>query len=119
MSERLSLELPSHNFLAQLARDDPPAYEALRCELIEGLVDSAPEGIKPRLRGLQFRIDGIRRLSPSPFSAAGKIFSLMWESFLRLDEELSYVRGSRREKKKVPGTDARIIEFRPRRFVKG
>jgi len=119
MSDRLSLELPSHNFLAQLAREDPPAYEALRCELIEDLVGSAPEGVRPRLLGLQFRIDGIRRLSPSPVSAAGKIFSLMWESFLQLDEELSCARGLRRGKKDVPGKDARIIEFRPRRFVKG
>jgi len=114
MSEHLRLELPSYTFLAQLAREDPEAYEALRRELIEDLVESAPEHLKPRLRGLQFRIDAIRRLSPSALASTRKVFALMWESFLRLDEEVSGLRDFHLAPPARCKESARIIEFRPR-----
>jgi hypothetical protein len=109
-------ELPAHGELAQLARDDPEAYEALRQELIDDLIESAPDDIKPRLRGLQFRIDGARRCSHSAMGATLKVYSLMWESFMRLNEEMSAFRDGAPAPASPPSPSARIIEFRP---VKG
>ena len=37
------LELPSHEILSQLALNDPHEYEALRHNLINKFIDSAPE----------------------------------------------------------------------------
>lgn len=88
MSMHHSKTLPSREVLAKLASDNPQAFEALRSELIENCISSAPEKIQPRLRGIQFRVDCIRRLSRTPLSALIKIQAMMWESFLRMDQEL-------------------------------
>lgn len=122
MSERLPVELPSHDELARLARDDPPAYEALRSELIESFIASAPERLKPRLMGIQFRIDHVRRLSRSPLGATVRVYELMWKSFLTLNhnwqefvqlEEAFLLGQDLTESDRCrPGRDARILEFR-------
>lgn len=82
------MTLPSHDALSRLARDDPQSFENLRLELIESCINGARETIQLRLRQLQFRIDGIRKRSRSPLGAAIKIQALMWDSFLRMDNEL-------------------------------
>lgn len=41
-----------------------------------------------RLRGLQFRLDGIRRLSLSPLGATVKIDDMMWLSFFEMNDRL-------------------------------
>lgn len=102
---------PDHESLARLARDDPNAYEALRSRLVNELIDGAPEAMQRRLRGLQFRIDQLRRLARTPLGATVKIYSLMWGSFLTLNRELSGFHSYRPH----PEQSARIIEFRPRK----
>lgn len=82
------VRLPSHEELSRLARNDPPAFETLREALVAGTIDSAPEGVRARLRGMQFQINAVRRLAHSPLGATIKICGLMWESFLRLNDEL-------------------------------
>ena len=124
MSERQPLELPSHEVLSQLAQDDPQAYETLRREVIEGFIDSAPEGIKFRLRGIQFRVDSVRRLSRSTLGSTLRVYTLMWESFLRLNDGwqdlLRMTNGGKTASGHAPAADfvpkagARVIEFRPR-----
>lgn len=115
MINHRTTELPAHGELAQLARDDPEAYEALRRELIDDLIEGAPDEIKPRLRGLQFRIDGLRRCSRSAIGTTLKVYSLMWESFLRLNQEMGAFRGEAAPLFRPSGS-ARIIEFRPHRM---
>lgn len=114
-------QLPSHDILAQLARDDPLAYEALRRQMVEGFINSAPERLKPRLRGLQFRVDSVRRLSrASALGATVRIYELMWKSFLQLNEvwqdfvPLENRQGARPATKYAPKKNARILAFRPR-----
>lgn len=85
MNLPLPVELPCHEDLSRLARDDPPAFEALRQQLIDNLIDSAPEKIKPRLRGIQFQVDCLRRLSGSALGSTIKVYELMWKSFLDLN----------------------------------
>ena len=121
MNRQQTPGLPNHEVLAQLARDDPNAYEALRREVIEGFIDSAPERLKPRLSGIQFHVDGLRRLSRS--SALGstvKIYGLMWESFERLNQVWQDFRldpaqqGSTPATKCVPKQSAQVLHIRPR-----
>ena len=125
MSQQQPMVLPSHEHLARLARDCPRSFEALRLELIENFVSRAPADVQPTLRRLQFRIDGIRRLSRSPLGAAIKINALMWSSFFRMNDELQrtarLIRGERSlsespsEMKSLRGERACVIAFHPRR----
>lgn len=101
---------PDHESLAKLARDDPDAYEALRSQLVNDLIDGAPEQMQRRLRGLQFRIDQVRRLAHTPLGATVKIYTLMWGSFLTLNRELSGIHSA----PPLAEQSARIIAFRPR-----
>ena len=128
MSMHQSKTLPSREVLAKLASDNPQAFEALRSELIENCISSAPERIQPRLRGIQFRVDCIRRLSRTPLSALIKIQAMMWESFLRMDQELQKfaqqpngsqrLSGNRMDLNYRPARSALIIEFQPRLPIK-
>lgn len=123
--ERQQGELPSYDILAQLARDDPEAYEALRREVVEGFINSAPERLKPRLNGIQFQVDCMRRLSrTSTLGATVKVYRLMWKSFQHLNEVWQDFIQIENEGSKKPGTasaakyspenKAKILEFRPR-----
>ncbi|MFZ4537108.1 DUF3135 domain-containing protein [Propionivibrio sp.] len=125
MNEHPLIRLPAYEVLSRLARDDPQAFESLRNELIENNIKRAPERIQARLRGLQFRVDGIRRLSRSPLGASLKIQTLMWESFLQMNEALQgFVRPPKMPPHLAEATietkirqplNARIIEFSPGR----
>lgn len=117
------LEIPSHEFLSQLAREDSQAYEALRRELLESFIESTPARHKRRLRGLQFRVDNERRLSHTALGSTVRIYQLMWESFLclnrewqdfaRMNEECEKLQEPTQALEYVPKRTARIIEFRP------
>lgn len=124
MSDSQPMALPSHEILAQLAGDDLQAFEDLRSTLIEELITRAPDRIKPRLRGLQFRVDGIRRISRTPLGALVKIQAMMWDSFFRMNRELQVFSRISRPAPQLcgapgrgtacPARTARILEFRPR-----
>ncbi|MFT3850224.1 MAG: DUF3135 domain-containing protein [Propionivibrio sp.] len=88
MSMREPIDVSDHELLARLARDDPARFERLRNELIAGFIDRAPEDCRRSLRGLQFRVDCIRRLAHTPLATLIKIQALMWESFLKMEQEL-------------------------------
>lgn len=117
-----AVALPSHEILAQLALDDPGAFEELRSVMIEDCIARAPQKIQFRLRQLQFRVDGIRRRSRSPLGALMKIQALMWDSYFELNQELQEVIQYRwgaahpPREKSTPGAvrNARVIEFRAR-----
>ena len=123
MSAHLRLTLPSHEELSRLARDDPPAYEALRREIIDDFIDHAPDKLKPRLQGLQFRIDNLRRLSRSALGSTVKIYDLMWKSFVAMNyhwQEFVNMKDalpgqcSREGNRGLPPEhSARILQFRP------
>lgn len=118
MNEYRPLALPSHEDLARLARDDPPAYEVLRRQLIDDFIARAPAHLRRRLRGLQFQIDGVRRLSRSALGATVKIYQLMWNSFLTLNDHLQDLSRPEAPLCAAPGAgdrpakSAQIIPFR-------
>ena len=73
-------DLDELNFdeLARLAQEDPEAFEALRTQKIQQLIDAAPA--RRRLLGLQWQIDMERAQSNSAFDACVRISRMMWES---------------------------------------
>lgn len=101
-----------------MARDDPPAYEVLRRQLIDDFIARAPAHLRRRLRGLQFQIDGVRRLSRSALGATVKIYQLMWNSFLTLNDHLQDLSRPEAPLCATPGAgdrptkSAQIIPFR-------
>lgn len=101
-------ENPDHEQLSRLAREDPAAFERLRRELLDGLIERAPERLKGRLRGLQFRIDQVRTLAHTPLNATIRVSEMMWKSFLALSDELS----GRTPPERRDRPTARIIGFR-------
>ncbi|MDY6941550.1 MAG: DUF3135 domain-containing protein [Pseudomonadota bacterium] len=66
---------------ADLAKSDPQAFEARRCEEIERLIGSASAANRCRLRGLQFRIDMERRRSRTPIGGCVRLSHLMMDAF--------------------------------------
>ena len=73
------------DYLATLAADDPGSFEAARQLMIDSLIESAPPQVQPRLRGLQWQVDQVRALTPSPMGACVKISNMMWQKVLGPD----------------------------------
>ncbi len=72
----------------ELAKRDPEELERLRAQQINQLIESAPEHLKARLKGLQFQIDCKRRLHKSPLGSCIEISRMMMDSLLSLSETL-------------------------------
>ena len=63
-----------------LAINDPDAFEQQRQIEIEKMIsNSAPER-QQRLRGLQWRVDMLRRKHSNPVMSCQKVFGMMWDS---------------------------------------
>jgi hypothetical protein len=77
---------------ARLARADPQAFEERRREEIRRVIDARPD-LRPRLEGLQFRLDGERQLARTPLRACLRMSSLMWDSFHTLKDRLDELAG--------------------------
>lgn len=75
------------DFWKQLAKEDPDAFEALRREKIEQLINQAPAHHRRRLQGLQWQIDQTRRLAGGPMASCLAISNMMWDSLSRLNQQ--------------------------------
>ncbi|HHZ87979.1 MAG TPA: DUF3135 domain-containing protein [Chromatiaceae bacterium] len=65
---------------AKLAESDPKAFEKRREVLISATIDQAPEARRQRLRGLQWRVDQVRRRASTPLGACVQISEMLWDS---------------------------------------
>lgn len=81
---------------ARLAREDPEEFEQRRQAAIQTVIDARPD-LRPRLEGLQFRLDAERRLARTPLKSCLRMSQMMWDSFYslkgQLDEFTASVRG--------------------------
>ncbi len=113
MSDKVD-EFPFDSWVA-LARNDPQAFEIARKEMIAGLIDAAPERLRPRLEGLQWQVDTLRQRAPNPLSACLKISSLMWDNVLGEQGLATRLRelGSG-EVKSTTAQPGQIVAFKPR-----
>lgn len=64
---------------ADLARRDPEAFERQRKQMIDDFIASAPESIRKRLAGFQWRIDMERDRCDNPLQACIRISNMMWD----------------------------------------
>ena len=115
----MSKLIPDFDELLLLAQSNPEKLEALRKDMCEELINSAPLEKQRRLRGLQFQIDMEREKSTSHMGACIRISQMMHESFdeLRvnlnqLSETQSQIKATRiNTKNEVSNTSAKVISF--------
>jgi hypothetical protein len=100
--------LPSFERLREMAIQDPDALEGLRQEYVQAIIDKAPEAYRLRLKGLQFKIDGQRRLSKNPMSACINISKMMHESLNQLRE---FIDGKGENKPPQQKDEAVVLSF--------
>lgn len=67
---------------AALAASDPEAFETRRAQVIDAAIRRAPRPKQQRLRGLQWKLDQVRRLSHTPMAACLRMTNMMWDSLL-------------------------------------
>jgi len=65
---------------SKLASKDPEAFEQYRERLIDEFITELPEKKQQRMRCLQWRVDGVRRLSKTPMAALIEISGMMWDA---------------------------------------
>lgn len=70
---------------AKMAKEDPDAFEDMRKQMIQNVIDSTSPEIKKRMQGLQWRIDNIRSTSSNPMASCLKISQMMWDNVLGED----------------------------------
>jgi len=77
-----SSQLLDFDSLSALAADDPEAFELRRREVIDAAIARANPRRQVRLRGLQWRIEQVRRRAGTPLAACISLTDMMWESVL-------------------------------------
>ncbi|MEQ8230383.1 MAG: DUF3135 domain-containing protein [Gammaproteobacteria bacterium] len=76
---------------AALARNDPQAFERARRDVLESLIESAPQDTRRRLTGLQWQIDRMRHSADTPLAACVRISSMMWDKVLGEDGLVEHI----------------------------
>ncbi len=86
---------------AELAAADMEAFERAREAAVQRIIEQSPPAMRQRLRGLQWRIDQVRRQSTSPVGACVRLSQMMWETLLGPDGLVDHI-----ERLDSPGEDA-------------
>lgn len=84
----MKYELPSIDQMIEMAVSNPEELERLRAKHIEHAITSAPVHMQQRLRGLQFQIDGKRRVHSTPMGSCIAISKMMLQSVSKLSAAL-------------------------------
>lgn len=82
-------QLPSFDHLKAMAEKKPQHLEALLNSEVRKIIDSTEGPAKKRLEGLQFQIDAQRRLAKNPMDALLRIYSMMQDSVVELQKNLT------------------------------
>ena len=96
---------------ASLARTDPKAFEIKRKTVIEAVIAEAPRRNRIQLRRIQWKLDRIREVSPTPLAACVRMQEMLWESVLGEDGLLARLQ-SLPTADRQPARSAQILEFR-------
>lgn len=67
---------------SRIAREEPEKFEAMRQDMINELIAQAPAHLKPRMTGLQWQVDQIRKQAGNPMAACLQISQKMWANVL-------------------------------------
>ena len=105
------MSLPSFDELLKLAQTNPEQLEELRQRMVEETINSAPDGIKRRLRGLQFQIDAERQIASNPMASCIRISKMMHDRLFELRE---FIEPGEQNMMSTPAasTGADVIPFR-------
>ena len=82
------MELPDFDTLKELAASEPSRLDAILEQQIEQLMARANPDQQRRLRGLQFKIDGQRRLAKNNLDSCIRIANMMRDSFYLMGSEM-------------------------------
>lgn len=99
-------DLKNFDQIKVLAQTNPEALERMRRQAVDKIINSAPEHMQRRLRGLQFQIDCKRNAQKSPMGACIAISRMMHESLHKLNTVLN---GSALEEK--TNKDGKVLSF--------
>ncbi|MFW5824953.1 MAG: DUF3135 domain-containing protein [Marinobacter sp.] len=102
------MDMPTFDELRDLAQRDPEGFENLRMQLIHDCIERSAGRNQRRLQGLQFVIDGRRRVAGTPMKALLDIQAMMHESLLGLQRSLLLQRPPSELR---PPTKARTLSF--------
>jgi len=72
---------------ALLAQQDPHAFEIMRTELLNEFIQNSPASVQKKLKGVQWKIEHIRRRANSPAEALTAITGMMWQSTQQLGKK--------------------------------
>lgn len=84
----MASQLPSFDVLMDLAQHHPDQLEDIRRTLSEEIIRDASPRIRPKLEGINFKVDMERQRSRTPLQSCIRITALMHESFNQMREEL-------------------------------
>lgn len=99
----------------QLAINDPQAFEKARLEAIESCLADIPADRHQRLRGLQWKIDTLRKQSKTPLSACIKIYNMMWDKVAGEHGMIDSISALGEPKAhQAPAKKAEVLSFTPR-----
>jgi len=82
-------ELKNFDQMRELAERNPEALESWRKKEIDSIINSAPDHLRKRLRGLQFQIDCKRQSQKTHLGACISISKMMHESVAKLNAVLN------------------------------
>ena len=63
----------------KIAQENPEQFEMMRQQAINDLIEQSPEHLRPRMIGLQWQVDQIRKQANNPLDACLQISTKMWE----------------------------------------
>lgn len=101
------MEYLDHDQICDLWKNDPEAAEAYHRAVIEDYIEGLPEEKKPRARALQWRIDQEVSRIKNPQVRLERVFGMMWDSFLDLNNALNYPASRKSARPK-----ADVLEFK-------
>jgi hypothetical protein len=67
---------------SRIAQEEPEKFESMRQQLIDDLIAQAPAHFKPRMIGLQWQVDQVRKQASNPMAACLQISQKMWKNVL-------------------------------------
>jgi hypothetical protein len=102
------------DYWMQLAKQDADEFELQRKQAIQKIIDSAPEHLKKRLEGLQWRVDSEIKLSKTPMEACVRVNQMMMKIVFEKNGFLDVLTGkheiNRNEFYKTPVTNLHTLE---------
>lgn len=101
----------SFDQLAELAVEDPKAFEEYRTTQIEMTISSASAKNQRRLRGVQFQIDAQRSMKGNATGSCVKVYQMMQDSLSNLNNLLQDFSNGTSTIEQYEAMPAKVLNF--------